>query len=567
VILAALALLGLPSTVVAQASGEAVSESRAAFYRRAFPEGRRFVVRRVPEDAVPTEDRGNETYVEVRDESDTLVGYLRDFSGPLSATPACPCHPLSLTLAFDASLRFKTFISETPLEKYGHAPMTDEEMRRLVEIVRDPPPALLKAPRPEDMVDAVTGATRTEYKEMVVQRAALTTRRVAGLAQDTPRLIRGAPLSRDRQAFAAVLAAERDPAILATRLAAFLPQTETPEALAQTYDAMAYYYAESLKRGGRRQTGVEARLLESEAERPGSLAKACHQMAQQAVGLPFVQECIRRLTPHASAIDAASWALLTGTEAFESGRVAEAVAPLRAAADVVAPIADPALHLRLVQSLSATDHKDEGCARAKALFRDAPRFPGAETWLSLCPEPGGALADALREERHRALLKEERGEGSALPRLPLFDENDRPAELDVGRAGLTHVLIFFAAWCPHCQAAFPQFREAASAIKADEALQQRVRVLGVRTYTERDVEPWPDFVRRFSPNFTVWRDASDAGSLRRVAAAFGLPASVPRLLVVDDHGIVRFVIEADPYREMARELLWAVDAVAKPNPR
>jgi thiol-disulfide isomerase/thioredoxin len=567
VILAVLPILGLASTAVAPASGEAVSESRAAFYRRAFPEARRFVVRRVPEEAVPTEDRGNETYVEVRDESDTLVGYLRDFSGPLSATPACPCHPLSVTLAFDASLRFRTLIAETPLEKYGHAPMTDEEMRRLVEIVRDPPPALLKAPRPEDVVDAITGATRTEYREMVVHQAALTTRRVAGLAQDTPRLIRGAPLSRDRQAFAAVLAAERDPASLATRLAAFLPQTETPEALAQAYDAMAFYYAQALKRGDERQAVVEKRLLEAEAERPGSLAKACHDLAQQAVGLAFVQECIRRLTPRAAAIDAASWALLTGTEAFESGRVAQAVAPLRSAADVVAPIADPALHLRLVQSLSATGHKEEGCGRAKALFRDAPRFPGAETWLSLCPEPGDALAEALREERHRALLEEERGEGSALPRLPLFDESDRSAELDVGRVGLTHVLIFFAAWCPHCQAAFPQFREAAGAIQADAALQQRVRVMGVRTYTERDVEPWPDFARRFSPNFTVWRDAPDGSSLRMVAAAFGLPASVPRLLVVDGRGNVRFVIEADPYREIARELLWAVEAVAKPDRR
>ena len=305
-ILAVLPILGLASTAVAPASGEAVSESRAAFYRRAFPEARRFVVRRVPEEAVPTEDRGNETYVEVRDESDTLVGYLRDFSGPLSATPACPCHPLSVTLAFDASLRFRTLIAETPLEKYGHAPMTDEEMRRLVEIVRDPPPALLKAPRPEDVVDAITGATRTEYREMVVHQAALTTRRVAGLAQDTPRLIRGAPLSRDRQAFAAVLAAERDPASLATRLAAFLPQTETPEALAQAYDAMAFYYAQALKRGDERQAVVEKRLLEAEAERPGSLAKACHDLAQQAVGLAFVQECIRRLTPRSAAIDAAS---------------------------------------------------------------------------------------------------------------------------------------------------------------------------------------------------------------------------------------------------------------------
>jgi hypothetical protein len=29
-----------------------------------------------------------------------------------------------MTLAFDSSLQFLTLISEAPLEKYGHAPMT-----------------------------------------------------------------------------------------------------------------------------------------------------------------------------------------------------------------------------------------------------------------------------------------------------------------------------------------------------------------------------------------------------------------------------------------------------------
>jgi thiol-disulfide isomerase/thioredoxin len=549
--LAAVPILGFAALTAAPPTEDAVSESRAAFYRRAFPEARRFVVHRVPEGSVPVEDRGNETYVEVRGERDALLGYLRDFSGPVSASSSCPCHPLSVTLALDASGRLKTLLAETPLEKYGHAPLTDDEMRRLVEIVREPPAALMKAPRPEDLVDAVTGATRT----------------VAGLVQDTARLIAGGPLAPDRQALGDLLASERDHGRLAARLAAFLPQAQSPEVVGQAYDTMAFSYAEALRHGAGRQATIEARLLEAEAQRPADLAKACHQLAQRGVGLAFVQECIQRLTPRAALVDAASWALLRGTEAFESGRLAEAVPQLRSAADTVAPSADPALHLRFVQALSAVGQKEEGCRRAKALVRDEPLFPSADTWLSLCPEPGAALADALREERHRALLEEERRGGSPLPKLPLFDDRDRAVELDVARTGRAQVLIFFAAWCPHCQQAFPQFRQLADAIQADAVLRARVGVLGIRTYTERDVEPWDAFAQRFSPNFTVWRDGADGASLRKVAITCGLSTGIPRLLVVDTRGVARFVIEASPYRELAREMLWAAEAVARSDQR
>jgi len=567
VILAALPLLGLATLSTAAGPEAAVSEARAAFYRRAFPEAKRFVVHRVAASAVPVEDRGNENYVEVRDEQGALLGYLRDFSGPISASPSCPCHPLSLTLAFDESLHLETIISEAPLEKLGHAPMTEAEMRRLVEIVRDPPAALMKAPRPEDVVDTATGATRTEYKEMVVRQAAFTTRRVAGLVQDTARLIGGGPLARDRKALSDLLAGDRDPRSLPSRLAAFLPQAESPEVVSQAYDMMAFYYADALRRGAGRRPDVEARLLEAEAQRPGDLAKACHQLAHRAVDLDFVQECIRRLTPRAASIDAAAWALLTGTEAFESGRSADAVTPLRAAADVVPPSADPALHLRLIQALSAAGNKEDGCARAKALFRDEPRFPGAETWLSICREPVDTLADALREERRQAILAAQRPEGSVLPKLSLFDDQDKAVELDAAKEGRAHVLIFFASWCPHCQEAFPQFRELADAVRADPVLAERVNVLGIRTYTERDVEPWASFTRRFLPNFTVWRDGPDGGSLRKVATAFGFSTGIPRLIVVDARGMVRFVIEAGSHRDLSRELLWAAEAVGRPASR
>ncbi|MFI5183156.1 MAG: redoxin family protein [Vicinamibacteria bacterium] len=545
----------------ARAAEPVVSESRVAFYRRAFPEGRSFEVKRVPEDSVPFEDRGNETFIEVHGAKDERIGYLRDFTGPVTVGPACPCHPLTVTLAFDASLHFLTLISEAPLEKYGHTPMTSEDMARLIALAKEPPESLLKTAKAEDLVDAVTGATRTEYRDVVVTQAALTTRRVASLVKDTVRLIRGMSLAKDQIALREILASETNPLAITGRVAAFLPQAENPEVVSQAYETLAFYYAEALHRGAPRQPAVEARLLEAAESRPEDLARSCYQLANRSVGLAFVQDCIRRLEPKAAAIGAALWELLRGTAAFEDGRLAEALPALRAAADGVDPRTDPQLHLRLVQALSATGHKAEGCERAKPLFRDQPLLPEAETWLSLCPGPSEALADSLREERRRAVAAEMRKDDSKLPSLSLLDDNARPLERDLARdTGIT-VLIFFAAWCPHCQKAFPEFRAFADIVKNDPALRDKVRVVAVRTYTERDVEPYTDFARRFAPNFTVWTDGPQGASLRRIAAAFGLPTGIPRLLVVDAKGMLRFVVDGGPNREISRELLWAAQAV------
>jgi thiol-disulfide isomerase/thioredoxin len=538
-----------------------VSETRAAFYRRAFPEAHSFQVKRVAEDAVPFEDRGNETFVEVYGAKKERIGYLRDFTGPVTTGPACPCHPLSLTLAFDVTVQFVTIISEAPLEKYGHAPMTAEDMTRLIAIAKKPSEALVKTAKAEDLVDAVTGATRTEYREVVVAQAALTTRRVAALVKDSARMIQGASLAKDQQALREILTGETNPLTLAGRVASFLPRAQSPEVLSQAYLAMAFYYAEALHRGAARQPAVEARLLEAAEGRPEDLARSCQQLANRGVGLAFVQDCIRRLEPNAAAIGSALWQLLRGTAAFEDGRLADALPALRAAADGVDPGTDPQLHLRLVQALSATGHKAEGCERAKPLFRDQPLLPEAETWLSLCPGSSEALANSLREERRRAVAAEMRKDDSKLPSLSLLDDNARPMERDLARDGRITVLIFFAAWCPHCQKAFPEFRAFADSVKKDPTLRDKVRVVAVRTYTERDVEPYTDFARRFEPNFAVWTDGPQGASLRRIAAAFGLPTGIPRLLVVDARGMLRFVVDAGPNREISRELLWAAEAV------
>jgi len=547
-------------------AGANVSDEQAAFYRRAFSDAPSFRVRRLPTDTLPAEDKGNETYVEARNGRNELLGYLRDFLGPISASPICPCSPLSLTLVLNPDLSFRTLISQVPLEKLGHQAMTPAETERLIAIIKSPAPALLRAARVEDVVDAVTGATRTEYQEMVVKQAALTTRRVAGLARDTARLIRGAPLASDRVTYQRIVGSETDPSVLARKIAEFLPQAESPEVVGQAYEAMVYYYTRALKRNAPREPKVEERIVAPADRNAAEVARACQYLVAESVGIPLVQDCIRRLEPRAASLDPAEWALLKGTEAFESGRLTEAVDPLRKAAGVFDHNQNPALHMRLVKALQSAGQLTEACRRLKPLFRDQARYPGAEGLLSVCGEPAADLAAKLRDERRGLVLASRRVGDQPAPALALVDDAGRATQLALSEGDKVTLLIFFASWCPHCRESFPDLKAFASAVQQDPALRGEARVVSVRTFTERDQEPYAAFAQRFQPNFQVWHDGTQGKNFRQWASLYGFQSSIPRLLVLDRKGILRFVVEASGFRDFTRELRWVTEAlVAEPR--
>jgi thiol-disulfide isomerase/thioredoxin len=561
VFIAGLAAAG-PQTRAAAESR--VSEEQAAFYRRAFPEATQFRIKRVPSEMLPVEDQGNETYVEARNARNMLLGYLRDFVGPISASPVCPCSPLSLTLVFGPDLTFRTLISQAPLEKYGHEAMTPAETERLIQIVKAPAPQLMRAARVEDLVDAVSGATRSEYQRAVVTQAALTSRRVAGLARDTVRLIRGAPLARDQVAYQRMVGSETDPAVLAGKLAEFLPQAESPEALSQGYEALFVYYARGLKRRPVRQPAVEQQILARLDRSAAEVARACQYLAADGLAVPFVQDCIRRLEPRSAALDQAEWALLQGTVAFESGRPAEAIEPLRRAATGIDHNQDPGLHSRLVKALQSAGQMAEACRRVKPLFRDQPRYPGAESLLAVCGEPAGELAGKLHQERRALVLASRRADNRPAPALAVADGSGRAQQIDLSTEGKVTVLIFFATWCPHCQESFPEFKAFASALQQG-AFRGQARLVSVRTFAERDQEPYAAFAQRFQPNFPVWHDGPQGKNFRQWASLYSFPSSIPRLLVLDRKGVLRFVVDTSGYRDFMEELGWATEAlVAEP---
>ena len=83
--------------------------------------------------------------------------------------------------------------------------MTDEDVARLIQIARNPNPALTGVADVKDLVDGISGPTKKEFKDFVVEKAALTSWRVAMLTAETRRILQGAPLSLDQKRLESLL--------------------------------------------------------------------------------------------------------------------------------------------------------------------------------------------------------------------------------------------------------------------------------------------------------------------------------------------------------------------------
>ncbi|MEM6731286.1 MAG: hypothetical protein AAF658_07000 [Myxococcota bacterium] len=166
-----------------------VTAAKAKYYTRALPAAESFVGRRIPKSLIKTANKGNDVYVEARDAAGRVVGYVRDFVGPVSLNESCACSPLNLTLVFDREKKFSNLIAPGPIYKWGEQPMSKAEIDRLISIIKAPHPSIINASGPETMVDIKSGATKKEYSPHVVSRAALSSQRLARLAKDTEVLL------------------------------------------------------------------------------------------------------------------------------------------------------------------------------------------------------------------------------------------------------------------------------------------------------------------------------------------------------------------------------------------
>ncbi|MBI3179385.1 MAG: hypothetical protein HYZ27_06960 [Deltaproteobacteria bacterium] len=90
-----------------------------------------------------------------------------------------------------------------------------------------------------------------------------------------------------------------------------------------------------------------------------------------------------------------------------------------------------------------------------------------------------------------------------------------------------------------------------------------MRVVGVRTGIERESESYAEFRRRIPLTFPVFTDATMSLSFGKFARAHGMATALPTVGVADAAGVVRFFLPSGDWRDTAKELQWAVEALLR----
>ena len=552
-------------------------EASVSFYRKAFADARGFVPKRIPEALLAPLDRSNGTYYEVYGAKRQLLGYLRDFSGPVSPADACPCNPLSLTLAFNPDRSLHTLIAPAPLQKYGHAPLSEAEQARMVQILKDPPQALMAIRRVEDMVDATSGATKLPLASLVVPQAALSTRRLAGVVRDTQEILRGAPAGRDRERLHAILGSKALPLEQAKELAALLPSLESQDLKRQAFYIMGNAYVDSISSAHNPNalgdSAVESVLLEPglPADHEGEdVAHMCYRLADKGLRLEFVRSCIAALSgTRGRGLAPGTVALLRGTERLASGDAKGALTMLQEASKRFPVSLYPELHLRLSQAYVLAGQSAAGCKHAERLYAEHSLIPGLDEALTACVTPSRPLAAVvadLKQGARSSLLHHSLPNTAPVEGLNVETAEGQPREVPLHQPGKVTVAVFFATWCPHCRAELPRVKAFVNWVSEHPEWRDRVRVLGVRTAIEKESETYDSFKSAVAPNFPIFTDATLSLAFSHFAKAAGVPAALPTTAVLDDQGVVRFFLEPGDFRDTQAELTWAVESLLPKSP-
>lgn len=547
---------------LAQRQPQTPSPAQQRYYRQAFPDADRFRVRRIPKSLIRSLNKGNTTYVVAQNAAGEVLGYLRDINAPVSVAADCPCAPLSLTLAFEADKTLATIIAPSPLRKKDRVRMDAADIKRLVELARNPPAALTQVEYVEQMVDARTGATKKALREVVVPKAAYTTHRVVGLVQDTRRILKQAPQRADKALLTRILDSDAAAKRKARALARAFDRLQLVQTRQHAYRALAQLYIQALQSGAEASSAVERILLAPDLPDtllPRELAAACYALAKAERRIELVGQCQTKLSAQApAAVAPALLARLQGAVAYARGRMAPATQALRTASQSISVREDPSLYAHLAQSAVRSGQTQTGCRAAKTLFRAHPLYPGAQNALGACPGRVSAVVAELRQQQKQALLAEQLGGGPPAPPLQVENARMQPHELDLTRGKQVTVLAFFATWCPHCQAEMPRLVAFHNAVQKAPKLRDKVRTVGIRTAVERETRPYSEFVAEYDPSFPIWTDAAMSVAFSKFAATMKIPKALPTLVVLDADGVVQFYMETGAYKDTKRELLWAV---------
>lgn len=545
------------------------SAERQKFWQQGLAQARRFIAHTIAPQSIGPADDNNDIYYEARDAKGRLVGYVRDFLGAVSPNQACPCNPLNITLIFDKQAQFKTILAPAPLQKWGHEAMSDADFARLIKIVRQAPKALCEVPTVEDMVDASTGATRAALADIVVPHAALSTRRIAGLVQQTRAILQKAPADAATAKLYGILQNDaHSPSQRALALAAILTQPQNQSIRLQAYHLMTRSYLTALQGGASPLARVEDALIDFAILCEGGgaeVAAACLAFAEAKVQPAFVARCAKALA-EASARGVApdTDALLLGTLAANRGDGPTAL-PLLLRAAVSRPLhLFPQLYWRISQMQAQTGDVAAAQRSCERLLLQHPLIPGAAALLQQLIGD----ADKVAATR-RALATEARQEVlSRQIEVPLHQKVAAVAGQNVPLTAprKATVVVFFSAWCPHCQSELPHIEALSQTLAQDPALRRDIRIVGIKTAQQRDNDAAKRFWATFSHSFPVYEDAEMSAAFTAFANDCGRPTVLPTTAIIDPQGTVRFFIEPGLYKDVKSEILWAAQAALQASP-
>ncbi len=129
----------------------------------------------------------NNKILKLYDNNKRLLGYVRN----IDTTTGCDsaCLPVVFTLFYSPTKSYIKLLSKPGLTKKNHAMFTREDYERLELILAMNPEIFSNVKHPTEMVDMITGATKSEYQSSVVKLAAYTSLRVNLYNQDTLKIL------------------------------------------------------------------------------------------------------------------------------------------------------------------------------------------------------------------------------------------------------------------------------------------------------------------------------------------------------------------------------------------
>ena len=382
----------------------------------------------------------------------------------------------------------------------------------------------------------------------------------------------------DRERLQKIIAQPGPDASVANAVARLLPTTASRSERPAIYGLLAKAYVAALKEGAPVDPVAEEVLCGKTAVHlvdTTSIVNAGYRLANEELRLTVAEQCVATvrstlpIAPGAPTLDPVSFARLQGTLSLLAGDAEAALAPLKLAAINIETQDDPLLHLRLVRALIAAGADNpalvaDACARAKPLYRDQPLLPGVRKALEAClttAHNADAIVAEIDARRRARVLASRRTTGDAVKPLSLEDDAHTPIDIDLRDAAKVTVLVFFSTWCPHCNKELPRLNQFIAALAEDSRLKDRVRVIGVRTAVEREIEPYTEFLARHKPAFPIWIDATLSLAFGGFCKSQGLKPALPAIAVIDTVGVVRYLLVAGDYQDTAQDLTWAVQSL------